>query len=101
MSAKLDTMNENVIEFLKGQRTCTVTFSNQKHINKIKKLYETDKDDFSYYKENADGSICARIPLKWIKISNPKRQGREYTEEEKEALRERMKKMQAARRTGK
>lgn len=31
---------ENMIEFLSGQRTCTVTFTNQKHINRIKKLYE-------------------------------------------------------------
>lgn len=31
---------ENVLEFISGTRTATVTFTNQKHINRIKKLYE-------------------------------------------------------------
>lgn len=90
------TNTENAIEFIKGAKTCTVSFTNQKHINKIKKLYESNKEDFSYYAENADGSICAKIPLKWIKISNPKRNNRELTEEEKDVLRERIKKMHEA-----
>lgn len=102
MNNDYDTCQENVIEWLKGQRTCVVTFTNQKHINKIKKLYEEYKDDFVYYKENKDGSICAKIPLKWIKINNSKRNAEhEYTEEEKEALRERIKKAQAARKSKK
>ena len=90
MNNEYDTCQENVIEWIKGQRTCVVTFSNQKHINKIKALYEEYKDDFTYFKENKDGTICAKIPLKWIKISNTKR---EYSEEQKEKLRERMKNM--------
>ena len=60
---------ENVVEFISGTRTATVTFTNQKHINRIKKLYEERKDDFKYFKENKDGSICAKLPLKWIKIN--------------------------------
>lgn len=87
---------ENMIEFMKNAKTCTVSFTNPKHIKKIKKLYETDKDSFSFYIENDDGSVCAKFPLKWIKISNPKRASRELTEEEREALRERMKKMHDA-----
>ena len=35
---------ENVLEFLSGQYTCTVTFTNQKHINRVKKLYEERKE---------------------------------------------------------
>lgn len=82
---------ENVIEFLKNARTCTVTFTNQKHINKIKKLYEERKEDFSYFHLNPDGSVCAKIPLKWVKISAPATRGkREMTEEQKAALRERL-----------
>jgi hypothetical protein len=86
--------NENMIEWLTNSKTATVTFTNQKHINKIKSIYAERKDEFKYFVENADGSICAKIPLKWIKVSPGSKPGtrakREYTEEEKETLRKRL-----------
>ena len=81
---------ENMIEFISGTRTATVTFTNQKHINRIKKLYEERKDDFKYFIENPDGSICAKLPLKWIKINAGSKEGRVMTEEQKEAVRIRL-----------
>ena len=81
---------ENMIEFISGTRTATVTFTNQKHINRIKKIYEERKDDFKYFKENTDGSVCAKIPLKWIKINPGSKTGRVMTEEQKEAARIRL-----------
>ena len=84
---------ENMIEFISGTRTATVTFTNQKHINRIKKIYEERKDDFKYFKENKDGSICAKIPLKWIKINAGSKTGRVMTEEQKEAARIRLQKV--------
>ena len=81
---------ENMIEFISGTRTATVTFTNQKHINRIKKLYEERKDDFKYFIENPDGSICAKLPLKWIKINAGSKEGRIMTEEQKEAARIRL-----------
>ena len=84
--------SENMIEFISGTRTATVTFTNQKHINRIKKLYEERKDDFKYFKENSDGSICAKLPLKWIKINAGSKEGRVMTEEQKEAARIRLQK---------
>ena len=81
---------ENVLEFISGTRTATVTFTNQKHINRIKKLYEERKNDFKYFKENTDGSVCAKIPLKWIKINPGSKEGRVMTEEQKEAARIRL-----------
>ena len=84
---------ENMIEFISGTRTATVTFTNKKHINRIKKLYEERKDDFKYFKENKDGSICAKIPLKWIKINAVSKTGRVMTEEQKEAARIRLQKV--------
>jgi len=85
---------ENMIEFLSGTRSATVTFTNQKHINRMKKLYEERKDEFKYFKENKDGSICAKIPLKWIKVNPGALPGtgkkREMTEEQKEELRKRL-----------
>ena len=96
---------ENMIEFLAGARTATVTFTNTKHINKIKTIYKERKDEFSYFKENADGSICAKIPLKWVKI-NPgsvpgTRAKREMTEEQKELLRQRLAEGRAKKNAGK
>ena len=83
---------ENMVEFISGTRTATVTFTNQKHINRIKKIYEERKDDFKYFKENTDGSVCAKIPLKWIKINAGSKTGRVMTEEQKEAARIRLQK---------
>ena len=84
---------ENMIEFISGTRTATVTFTNKKHINRIKKLYEERKDDFKYFVENPDGSVCAKIPLKWIKINAGSKTGRVMTEEQKEAARIRLQKV--------
>lgn len=89
---------ENMIEFITNQRTATVTFTNRKHINRIKKLYKEHKDEFKYYVENEDGSICAKIPLKWIRINPGSKTGRVMTDEQKEAARIRLKKYQESKR---
>lgn len=85
-------ITENVIEFLSNQRTATVTFSNQKHINKIKKIYAECGDEFKYFKENKDGTVCAKIPLRWIKVNpgskpDPNKPKREISEEQKKKMR--------------
>ena len=79
------------MEFISGTRTATVTFTNQKHINRIKKLYEERKDEFKYFVENHDGSICAKLPLKWIKINpgskpDPNKPKKQMSEEQKAKL---------------
>ena len=90
MEKDFDNNNENCIEFLSGERSAVVSFTNRKHINRIKKLYEERKDDFKYFHENTDGSICAKIPLKWIKLNPGSKNGRVMTEEQKEAARIRL-----------
>ena len=90
MEKDFDNNNENCIEFLSGERSAVVSFTNRKHINRIKKLYEERKDDFKYFHENTDGSICAKIPLKWIKLNPGSKTGRVMTEEQKEAARVRL-----------
>ena len=92
MEKDFDNNNENCIEFLSGERSAVVSFTNKKHINRIKKLYEERKDDFKYFHENTDGSICAKIPLKWIKLNPGSKNGRVMTEEQKEAARVRLQK---------
>ena len=75
--------NENVIEFLRGATTATVSFSQGRFISKIKKLAEKYPDEVEIVAENKDGSIVAHIPTHYIKISNLKK---DLSEEEREAL---------------
>lgn len=79
-------MIENVIEWIKGEDRAVVTLSNgnSRLKNKLRKLYETHKDDFKQFVENKDGFVCANIPLEWINIK-PKAK-RNLTDEQKEAL---------------
>ena len=86
---------ENMVEFISGSRFVTVTLTNRKHINRVMKLYEERKDEFKYLYVNKDNSICAKFPLKWLKFNagalpGTTRTKREMTEEEKQALRERL-----------
>lgn len=83
-----DFTNENCIEWLNGQSTATISFSQKKYISKIKK-YAQDHPECQIVYENTDGSIVAHIPASWVKVS-PNRKGREFTEEEKEAARVRL-----------
>lgn len=90
-----ETSNECAIEWLRGDKTATVTFPSANRYNsKIRKLAEAYPDDVKIRYENKDGSIVATIPTSFIKIS-PKRAGREMTEEEKQAARERLAKYHA------
>ena len=81
--------DENCIEFLNNQHSITVSFCMPKWINKIKKLKEEHPDDVKIISENKDGSICAKLPVKFLKISAP----RKVSEEQRQAARERFKKI--------
>lgn len=89
-----DHSNENNIEFLTGQRKVTFTFTARKYINRIKKYKESHPDDVDFV-ENSDGSICRHVPLKWLKISPPRKV--ELTDEQKAERSERMRKLAASR----
>lgn len=80
---------ENCIEFISGAHYATVSFTNQRHITKIEQLYKDSPEDFKYFHKNSDGSICAKLPMKWIKVSLP----RKVSEEQRIAAGERFKKM--------
>ena len=78
-------MRENCIEWLNGQDRVTVTLSQGRLINKVKKLAEKYKE-VEILKENEDGTLLAKLPLKFIKISAP----RQMTEEQREQAKERL-----------
>lgn len=81
--------NENCIEWLNNQKEITLSLCQEKWINKIKKLHKSNPDDVEIIAENVDGSICAKIPISFLKISPP----RQVTEEQRQLASERFKKM--------
>lgn len=77
---------ENVIEWLRDEETATVTFTQGRMKTRIMKLAAERPDEVFITAINADGSMCARIPARWIKVSPP----RLVSEEQVEAARERI-----------
>ena len=69
--------NENAIEFMTNGTKATLTFSQGRYKSVIRKLAEKHPDDCQIVADNEDGSICAHVPVAWIRISPPK----QYTEE--------------------
>ena len=82
----MNNCNENVIEFLKDEERATVTFSQGRYKSKIKRLAKAYPEECEIVAENPDGSLCAHIPVKWAKISLP----RKVSDEQREAFRTRM-----------
>lgn len=70
---------ENTIEWLTNFDRVTVTFTQKKYINKIKKL-AAEHPEVEIVAENKDGSLCAHLPLKFIRISAPRKVSEENIE---------------------
>lgn len=87
---------ENAIEFITGDKTATVSLSSKKHVNRILRLVDKYPNEVEILAQNADGTLCAKVPVKWIKFNPPV--NREITEEQRQAARERLLKYQALRR---
>lgn len=60
---------ENCIEFTKDSDRATVSFSQGRYISRIKKLAAERPAECEIVAENTDGSICAHIPVSWVKIN--------------------------------
>lgn len=63
---------ENTIEFIRDGKVATLSFSQGRYISKIKKLAESHPKECQIVVENRDGSLCAHVPVNWIKITPPK-----------------------------
>ena len=59
--------SENAIEWLSGERYCTVTVSQRKWVDLINGLAKAKR--VKRITVNKDGSITARIPLEWVSIT--------------------------------
>lgn len=74
--------NENCIEWLSGQHNIVCSISQQKYITKIKKLAEKYPKKVKI-KFNKDGTICAKLPIKALKLSIIER---ELSEEQRQEM---------------
>ena len=77
---------ENVIEFVKDSERASVTFCQGRYKSRVEKLAARRPEECEIVAENPDGSLCAHIPVSWIKI-NPTQQ---LTEEQRERRAETM-----------
>ena len=76
--------NENVIEWLNGDKQVSCTISQGKFITKIMKLIEKYPNEVEIT-NNDDGTIYCKMPISWLKINH-----REVSEEQKQKSRERL-----------
>lgn len=83
----MESSNENVIEWLRGEDTAALTLaSNGRLCNKLKRMHEDGNINIPFFVQNKDGSICCRVPLAWVKVSPP----RHVSDEQKKAFTDRM-----------
>lgn len=68
------------------------SFSTQekKWVNRALKLAEKYPDEVRIVAQNPDGSVCIHLPKSWFRLAPPVK--RNLTEEQRQALAERMKK---------
>ena len=87
----MDRSIENVIEFLNSENEAMLTLSKQRYISRVKKLKESHPNEVSIT-ENVDGTIFAKVPVRWIKISPT----RAVSEEQRQAAADRFAQMRRA-----
>ena len=83
-------LKETNIDIVSTQIRATVSSSELKQINKIKKLHEANPEEVEIViaPEDNYGVIVARMPKSYIKISPPRKVN--YTDEQRVAMAERM-----------
>ena len=58
-----------MIEFLLNEKTATVTFSQGRYKTRIRELAKSHPEECEIIAENKDGSICAHVPVAWVRIN--------------------------------
>ena len=77
---------ENTIEFTRDSERATVTFSQGRYKTRIRRLAAEHPEECEIVAENKDGSLCAHIPVAWIKIFPPK----QFTDEQRQEMGKRL-----------
>lgn len=90
-------IKETVIEHIYGDTWCGISTSEWTWRNKILKLKGQFPDSVQIVADNEDGSLYAKIPFKFVKISKPRQV--QMTDEQRAASVERLKKAREMRGT--
>lgn len=78
--------SENVIEWVRDGKRATLSLSQRRTISRVKQLAKSHPKECEIIAENKDGSICAHIPVSWVRI-NP---SRELSDEQRRKIAERL-----------
>lgn len=84
-------MIETSIDRVQGDNYCIVFTGEKKFINQLKEFSKLYPNDVKIQYENNDGSIEVKVPYNWFRFIKPPTK-RNYTEEQRKAMSERMKK---------
>ena len=82
-------MIETSIERVQGDDYCLIYTGERKFINQLSEL-ATQYEEVEIKAVNEDGSILAHVPYDWFRFIKPPTK-RNYTEEQRQAMSERMK----------
>nr|DAI11321.1 MAG TPA: hypothetical protein [Caudoviricetes sp.] len=83
-------MIETSIDRVQGDNYCIVFTGEKKFINQLKEFSKLYPNDVKIQYENNDGSIEVKVPYNWFRFIKPPTK-RSYTEEQRKAMSERMK----------
>lgn len=83
-------MIETSIDRVQGDNYCIVFTGEKKFINQLKEFSKLYPNDVKIQYENNDGSIEVKVPYNWFRFIKPPIK-RNYTEEQRKAMSERMK----------
>ena len=83
-------MIETSIDRVQGDNYCIVFTGEKKFINQLKEFSKLYPNDVKIQYENNDGSIEVKVPYNWFRFIKPPTK-RNYTEEQRKAMSERMK----------
>ena len=84
-------MAETAIGRLQGDDFCSVYTEEKKFVSQLKELANEYPTEVQIKCINPDGSIVAYVPYDWFRFIKPPAK-RNYTEEQRKAMSERMKK---------
>lgn len=85
-------MIETSIDRVQGDNYCIVFTGEKKFINQLKEFSKLYPNDVKIQYENNDGSIEVKVPYNWFRFIKPPTK-RNYTEEQRKAMSERMKRV--------
>lgn len=83
-------MIETSIDRVQGYNYCIVFTGEKKFINQLKEFSKLYPNDVKIQYENNDDSIEVKVPYNWFRFIKPPTK-RNYTEEQRKAMSERMK----------